>query len=83
MKVLNKKIIFTIVSISMMLALYSPIFSNTAKKVQGSNASSIIVWANDGGDKVTQDELRAYGDSTSVINSVWDGTEISIFGAKK
>ena len=82
MKVLNRKIIFTIVSISMMFALYSPIYSNTTKKVQGSNASSIIVWANDGGDKVTQDELRAYVDPTSVINSVWDGNEISIFGAR-
>lgn len=35
------------------------------------------IWANDGGDKVTQDELR--GNST---NKVWDGTSVNIFGAK-
>lgn len=40
------------------------------------------VWANDGEDKVTQDELRATMNPTSVLNSVWDGTTISQFGAK-
>jgi glycosyl hydrolase family 123 len=39
-------------------------------------------WANDGGDKVTQDELRATVSPTSVYNSVWDGTTIKQFGAK-
>lgn len=49
--------------------------------VRGSE-SSIVVWANDGGDKVTRDELRAYSDPSSVVNSVWDGTGISLFGAR-
>ena len=40
------------------------------------------VWANDGGDKVTQDELRAFNDPTSVLNSVWDGETIRLFGAR-
>jgi hypothetical protein len=40
------------------------------------------VWANDGGDKVTRDELRASLDSASVENKIWDGTTIKIFGAK-
>lgn len=40
------------------------------------------VWANEGGDKVTQDELRATSDPTAVGNSAWDGTGISIFGAR-
>lgn len=40
------------------------------------------VWANEGGDKVTQDELRATADPNSVLNSVWDGTTISLFGAR-
>jgi len=40
------------------------------------------VWANDGGDKVTRDELRASSDPDSVGNSVWDGTGISLFGAR-
>jgi len=39
-------------------------------------------WANDGGDKVAREELRASTNSTSVQNSVWDGNAISIFGAR-
>jgi hypothetical protein len=46
-------------------------------------ASNIArVWANEGGDKVTQDELRATSDPAMVGNSVWDGTGISLFGAR-
>jgi hypothetical protein len=40
------------------------------------------VWANEGGDKVWRSELRATNDPNSVINSVWDGTRISLFGAR-
>jgi len=40
------------------------------------------VWANEGGDKVTQDELRATGHASAVNNSVWDGHCIRTFGAK-
>ena len=40
------------------------------------------VWANEGGDKVTRDELRATNDPNSVLNSVWDGAGISLFGAR-
>jgi len=40
------------------------------------------VWANEGGDKVTRDELRATNDPNAVRNSVWDGTRISLFGAR-
>jgi hypothetical protein len=40
------------------------------------------VWANDGGDKVTRDELRATDDPGAVHNLVWDGTTISLFGAR-
>ncbi|MEK7672879.1 MAG: glycoside hydrolase domain-containing protein [Patescibacteria group bacterium] len=45
-------------------------------------ASELIVWANEGGDKVTQDELRADKNATAVKNSVWDGAGINIFAAK-
>lgn len=41
-----------------------------------------VVWANTGGDKVTQDEHRASNDPSAVLNSVWDGEHINIFGAK-
>lgn len=45
--------------------------------------SNIVhIWANEGGDKVTRDELRATNDPNAVHNSVWDGTTISLFGAR-
>ena len=40
------------------------------------------VWANDGGDKVTQDDLRVSRRGQNVVNAVWDGTTIKIFGAR-
>ncbi len=40
------------------------------------------VWANEGGDKVTQDELRASNNPDSVLNSIWEGSSISLFGAR-
>ncbi len=39
------------------------------------------IWANTGEDKVTRDELRATN-GRNVLNSVWDGSRISIFGAR-
>jgi len=39
------------------------------------------VWANEGGDKVTKDELRA-SSGRVVVNSSWDGTSVQSFGAK-
>lgn len=40
------------------------------------------VWANTGEDKVTRDELRSTYAPEGVLNSVWDGTGISLFGAR-
>jgi len=74
--------VFTFVSIFVILALCYPIFTNSINAAHGSESSSIVIWANDGGDKITRDELRAYTDPASVINSVWDGEEIYLFGAK-
>jgi len=79
MKVNNVVISYVLIFI-ISFQLFS-IFFTTTSEVQGSPSSS-LVWANEGGDKVTQDELRAYIDSDSVINSVWDGEKISIFGAR-
>ncbi len=39
------------------------------------------VWVNDGGDKVTRDEMRSTK-GVDVRNRLWNGTEISLFGAK-
>lgn len=48
-----------------------------------SRTSSITAaWANEGGDKVTQDELRVTGHPSAAINSVFDGRCIKTFGAK-
>ena len=49
---------------------------------QMDEAGALRVWANDGGDKVTQDEQRAVTDSASVVNSVWNGEKIVLFGAQ-
>ncbi|MDP3980306.1 MAG: DUF6067 family protein, partial [Chlamydiota bacterium] len=46
------------------------------------NSPISAVWANDGSDKVVQDDLRASSNPNSVLNSVWDGNSVHIFGAK-
>ena len=50
---------------------------------RGANISA--VWANEGGDKVTQDELRATNKvenlTGTVLNKAWNGKTISLFGA--
>jgi len=52
--------------------------------LQSAQAASGIaaVWANEGGDKVTRDDLRVSQGGKNVTNSVWDGTTIQVFGAK-
>lgn len=42
----------------------------------------LFVWANDGGEKITNDQLRASCDTSAVINSTWDGERVSLVGAK-
>ena len=44
--------------------------------------AELCIWANDGGDKVTRDELRCFKDASKVINTVWDGSKIKVFGAR-
>lgn len=51
------------------------------------SASNIsAVWANEGGDKVTRDELRASRHTENrtgtVVNRAWDGTTITLSGAR-
>ncbi len=41
----------------------------------------IEIWANNGEDKVTRDELRA-ARGKDVTNSIWDGERIRLFGAR-
>src|SRR4051812_13491546 len=62
--------------------LFVNLFSGGA--ALGANISG--VWANEGGDKVTQDELRATTHSENltgkVINGAWNGTTILLSGAR-
>lgn len=51
------------------------------KARENPQSKSYRVWANDGGDKVTRDELRA-SSGKNVINSVWNGSGVSLFGAR-
>lgn len=56
----------------------------TSGPVAGSNISAL--WANEGGDKVTRDELRASRHTENltgtVINRAWDGNKIKLSGAR-
>jgi hypothetical protein len=55
----------------------TPTAPNAAPKAGAVSA----VWANDGGDKVTRDEVRAH-QGRDVRNSIWDGAGIRLFGAR-
>lgn len=46
------------------------------------NSGGLHVWANTGEDKVTQDQLRFSKEADDVTNSIWDGTTVTLFGAK-
>ncbi len=48
---------------------------------QKSSVPFLIVWANNGEDKVVRSDLRAK-EGKDVRNSVWDGKTVHIFGAK-
>lgn len=68
---------------TVLLLAFSLLLSLPAQAQHASAASNIVaVWANDGGDKVTRDELRAGTNPGAVLNSVWDGTAVTLFGAR-
>ncbi|MFW9986720.1 MAG: hypothetical protein ACFFDJ_09170 [Candidatus Odinarchaeota archaeon] len=76
-----KKLIFFGLTILLLLSSI-PLSLFVGVGAQGTTASDLVIWANEGGDKVTQDELRATNNPNSVLNSVWDGNGISLFGAR-
>lgn len=47
----------------------------------GKSAGNLVIWANNGEDKVVQDDLRATN-GDNVGNATWDGSKIIIFGAR-
>jgi hypothetical protein len=51
--------------------------------VQSAETSRITaIWANDGGDKVTREDLRGRTGDRPVLNRIWDGERITLFGAR-
>jgi hypothetical protein len=75
-----KKLFFF--SLALLLMLSGLCFVFLGVDVEGLEASDLVIWANEGGDKVTQDELRASDDANSVLNSVWDCSKIRLFGGR-
>lgn len=57
--------------------------TNTATATPTAIITSKIsgIWANDGGDKVTRDELRKSSGQT-VTNSIYNGSAVNLFGAR-
>ena len=45
-------------------------------------SGDLVIWANNGEDKVTRDDLRAVADPAAVVNSVWNGSQVNLFGAR-
>jgi hypothetical protein len=60
----------------------TPIYPPSILKAPSAPSTIAHVWANEGGDKVTREELRATKDPNAVRNLTWDGTGISLFGAR-
>jgi hypothetical protein len=58
------------------------LFFSFSKLLPYSAHAGLCIWANDGSDKVTKEDLRCFKDASKVINTVWDGSKIKIFGAK-
>ena len=53
----------------------------TTPPATNDNSALSAVWVNDGGDKVTRDELRS-SNGKDVRNSLWDGSTINLLGAR-
>jgi hypothetical protein len=77
---LNFRFLFLLVCLWPSPALFAAVAGST-----GAASNITGVWANDGGDKVTQDELRVTRGVENltgrVLNRTWDGTKISLYGA--
>ena len=59
-------------------AVSAPPAANRSGAPKGISA----VWVNEGGDKVTRDELRTVTKHRPVQSSIWDGAKIRMFGAR-
>ena len=59
----------------------SPVPSASPTPTPSAPSLLSAVWANDGEDKITRDELRA-SNARVVLNPQWTGSRVSLFGAK-
>ena len=77
-----KRKILTVVLFLGLFTLFVAAISSVSAADSPLTSHLSAVWANEGGDKVTQDELRATSDPNAVLNSAWDGSAITLFGAR-
>jgi hypothetical protein len=63
------------------LGLLATFFEPFIASALANDPTDPVVWANEGGDKVTQDETRALS-GRDVKNSIWDGSKVRLFGAR-
>lgn len=77
-----KKLLF--IAFAAVAAAQSPI-ATISIAPPGTTSNITGIWANEGGDKVTQDELRATNGTANrtgqVINRAWNGSTITLSGA--
>lgn len=62
-------------------ATVAPPVPDTRTACSARPTASLVVWANEGGDKVAREEQRATRNPASVLNRRWDGTGVKLFGA--
>lgn len=59
-----------------------PVSEDARRKNTPGPINLSAVWGNSGEDKVTRQEVRASINPNTVLNRIWDGKRIKIFGAK-
>ena len=81
----KRELCLAVMTICMISAIifFNGLCSKASAPISSPIPNNIVhIWANTGEDKVTQDELRATSDPNAVLDSVWDGTGVSLFGAR-
>jgi len=65
------------------ILLVLAVFVTVALLTRGARSQQgLTVWANNGEDKVTRDDMRVSGKHLNVANSVWDGVTLKLRGAR-
>lgn len=64
------------------LSVFASCAQNAEQTASPPASGLSAIWANNGEDKVTRNELRATRNPAKVKNSLWDGNKILLFGAR-